>query len=156
MPSLSFLKKKRTREEKPDPSSSQPASPVTSVMPPNTHSKPFDSTTLVKTSTQSTQGMAATSCAVPQPHPPTIHSTLNHSTMSHPTVNHSREKPASVGGGLQMNPSHHQQVPYGLQPTPSPGQTGTPHNLPSINNLINISQNDGERGEIVNQTTLCS
>ena len=49
-----------------------------------------------------------------------------------------------------MNPPavhHHQpQAPYGLQHTPSPGQASTPHNLPSINNLINIPQNDGEYG----------
>jgi protein kinase A len=33
--------------------------------------------------------------------------------------------------------------PYGMNPTPSPGQIAMPHNLPSINNLINPPQTDG-------------
>lgn len=131
MPIPNFLKKKRTREEKPDHSSSQPASPVTPVTP--SASKPFEST-LVKSPTQTTQGSTASTSA-------TSHS--RRSTKSF------KETPASAGGGPQMNHSvvQHQQVPYGLQHTPSPGQAGTPHNLPSINNLINIPQNDGEQGE---------
>lgn len=129
MPSLNFLKKKRTREEKPD-SSSQPASPVTPVTP--THSKPFESSnSLVKSPTQSSYNTRASSSTIPQL--PQV-------------TNSSKETPALAGGGPQMNPSvtHHQQAPYGLQHTPSPGHGSMPHNLPSINNLINIPQNDGE------------
>lgn len=132
MPSLNFLKKKRTREDKPDPSASQPTSPVTPVTP--TISKPFESTNLFKSPTQTTQGTRTST------------STTSQSRLS------TKETPASAGGGPQMNlpVTHHQQAPYGLQHTPSPGQTGTPHNLPSINNLINIPQNDGEHGAKTN------
>lgn len=45
-----------------------------------------------------------------------------------------------------MNPSAVQAVPYGLQQSPSPGHMVTPHNLPSINNLINLPQTDGQHG----------
>lgn len=45
-----------------------------------------------------------------------------------------------------MNPSAVQAVPYGLQQSPSPGHMVTPHNLPSINNLINLPQTDGHHG----------
>ncbi|KAI1090889.1 Pkinase-domain-containing protein [Rostrohypoxylon terebratum] len=125
MPTLGFLKKKRTKEEKPDPSSSsQPTSPVTPVTP--TSSRTFESNSLTTIPTHST---AATSARPSQ---------------SQPTTKNSQEALASAGGGSQMNPSAvHQTAPYGLQPSPSPAQAGTPQNLPSINNLINLPQNDG-------------
>ncbi|RYP77984.1 hypothetical protein DL771_000843 [Monosporascus sp. 5C6A] len=127
MPSLNFLKKKRTREDKPDPSSSQPTSPVTPITP--TAAKPFDPTSLAKITTQNTQNTVASSNSVIQ---------------TQPLTNISQETPASAGGEPQMNlQAPVQQAPYGLSHSPSPGQTGTPHNLPSINNLINLPQNDG-------------
>lgn len=51
-----------------------------------------------------------------------------------------------------MNPPavHHQPVPYGIQQSPSPGHIVTPHNLPSINNLINLPQADGMDSEFLN------
>ncbi|KAK6841400.1 hypothetical protein PG990_006594 [Apiospora arundinis] len=128
MPSLGFLKKKRTREDKSDPSSSQPTSPVTPITP--TSARPFDNS-LSHTSTQTTTG-----------------SSLSHSHKSS-SGSYSGLKqtqaPASAGGGSQMNSlsSHQQQTPFGIQPTPSPGHVGTPQNLPSINNLINPPQVDG-------------
>ena len=127
MPSLNFLKKKRTRDDKPDPSGSQPTSPVTP-----THSKPFDASAFTKSPPQTSHNTAARGSTA---------------SKSHKSTNSIREAPASAGGGPPMNPSalhQHPQAPYGLQHTPSPGQTNTPHNLPSINNLINIPQNDGE------------
>ncbi|KAI1393744.1 Pkinase-domain-containing protein [Hypoxylon trugodes] len=122
MPTLGFLKKKRTKEEKLD-SSSQPTSPVTPITP--TSSRTFESSSLTTVPTHST---SATSTA----------------SQSQSTAQNNHEAPASAGGGPQMNPpAAHQAAPYGLQPTPSPAQVGTSHNLPSINNLINLPQNDG-------------
>ncbi|KAI8626861.1 Pkinase-domain-containing protein [Xylariaceae sp. FL1651] len=123
MPTLGFLKKKRTREDKTDPSSSQPTSPVTPVTP--TSSRAFESfTTNLSKSTSNTSFL----------------------TQSQSTTQ-SKETPASAGGGPQMNPpAVHPAAPYGIQHTPSPGQTATPHNLPSINNLINLPQTDGHHG----------
>ncbi|KAI0114963.1 Pkinase-domain-containing protein [Daldinia grandis] len=122
--SLGFLKKKRTKEDKPDPSS-QPTSPVTPITP--TSSRTFGSNSLTTVPTHST---AATSIA----------------SQSQSTTQSTQEAPASAGGGSQMNPPAAQAVPYGIQPSPSPAHTGTPQNLPSINNLINLPQNDGHPG----------
>ncbi|KAI0480677.1 Pkinase-domain-containing protein [Xylariaceae sp. FL0804] len=124
MPSLGFLKKKRTREDKNDPSGSQPASPVTPVTP--TSGKPFDSHFARKPSRAS----AAILQTQQQP-----------ATQQH-------EAPVAAGTGQPMNPPVTAQSvpPYGIQPTPSPGHAGTPQNLPSINNLINLPQNDGHHG----------
>ena len=49
---------------------------------------------------------------------------------------------------LQQQQQQQQQLqqpaaPYGIQPSPSPGQVGTPQAVPSINNLINTPQADG-------------
>ncbi|KAI2639684.1 Pkinase-domain-containing protein [Hypomontagnella submonticulosa] len=130
MPSLGFLKKKRTKEERPDHSSSQPTSPVTPITP--TSSRTFESGSITTVATHSTSATSTASQSQSQ---------------SQPSTQPAPEAPASAGGGPQMNPSvAHQAVPYGLQPTPSPAHTGTPQNLPSINNLINLPQNDGHLG----------
>ncbi|KAI1168642.1 Pkinase-domain-containing protein [Nemania serpens] len=122
MPSLGFLKKKRTREDKTDPSSSQPASPVTPVTP----TRGFESFNTIPSKSASITSASIQSQATGQ----------------------SIETPVSVAGGPQMNPPavHHQPVPYGIQHTPSPGHVVTPHNLPSINNLINLPQADAHHG----------
>ncbi|GAW19232.1 hypothetical protein ANO14919_087170 [Xylariales sp. No.14919] len=121
MPTLGFLKKKRTREDKTDPSSSQPASPVTPVTP----SRAFESfNTVPSKSTSNTSALTQSQ-----------------------SISQNIEKPAPAGGGPQMNPpAVHQAVPYGIQQSPSPGHMVTPHNLPSINNLINLPQTDGHHG----------
>ncbi|KAI0914476.1 Pkinase-domain-containing protein [Ustulina deusta] len=120
MPALGFLKKKRTREDKADPSSSQPTSPVT----PGTPTRAFESFNTIPKSTPNTSALA-------QPQP----------------TSQRNETPAPAGGGPQMNPpAVHQAVPYGIQQSPSPGHMVTPHNLPSINNLINLPQTDGHHG----------
>ncbi|KAK9416155.1 hypothetical protein SUNI508_09735 [Seiridium unicorne] len=133
MPSLGFLKKKRTRDDKTDPSSSQPASPVTPITPTISHN--FDNQ-LSQTPTQTTTGSAVS-------HTRTI------SSQNRPPSQEA-QKPASAGGGQPMNVvqshQHLQQPPYGIQPSPSPGQVGSPQNLPSINNLINMPQTDGAGG----------
>ncbi|KAI0969313.1 Pkinase-domain-containing protein [Xylaria arbuscula] len=121
MPTLGFLKKKRTREDKTDPSSSQPTSPVTPVTP----TRPFESfNTIPSKSTSNTSAVSQKQ-----------------------STNQSNEAPVPAGGGPQMNPlAAHQAVPYGIQQSPSPGHMGIPHNLPSINNLINLPQTDGHHG----------
>ncbi|KAI0481437.1 Pkinase-domain-containing protein [Xylaria cf. heliscus] len=121
MPTLGFLKKKRTREDKADPSSSQPTSPITPVTPTRAFESfntiPSKSTSITTTATQAQ------------------------------STSQSNETSVSAGGGPQMNPpAVHQAVPYGIQQSPSPGHMVTPHNLPSINNLINLPQTDGHHG----------
>ncbi|KAI1326383.1 Pkinase-domain-containing protein [Xylariaceae sp. FL0255] len=119
MPALGFLKKKRTREDKTDPSSSQPTSPVTP-----TTSKAFDS---FPSATTTISKSASNSISIVQPQP--VHQGQN------------TDAPVLAGGGSQMNSAAAQSaVPFGIQHTPSPGSTVTPHNLPSINNLINMPQ----------------
>ncbi|KAI0011803.1 Pkinase-domain-containing protein [Xylariaceae sp. FL0662B] len=129
MPTLGFLKKKRTREDKTDPSSSQPTSPVTPVAPAS--SKPFESSSHIASPSHS-KNISTSS----QPHPAT----------------QGKESSTLPGGGSQMNqPTMHQAAPYGIQPSPSPGQSGTPQNLPSINNLISLPQTDGHHSTTVPQ-----
>ncbi|KAI1111549.1 Pkinase-domain-containing protein [Nemania sp. NC0429] len=122
MPSLGFLKKKRTREDKTDPSSSQPASPITPVTP----TRGFESFNTI----------------------PSKSGSIASASIQSQITNHSVEAPVSVAGGPQMNSPavHHQPVPYGIQHTPSPGHVVAPHNLPSINNLINLPQADAHHG----------
>ncbi|KAJ2989445.1 hypothetical protein NUW58_g3461 [Xylaria curta] len=121
MPALGFLKKKRTREDKTDPSSSQPTSPITPVTP----TRAFESFNTIPSNSASNTSAA---------------------TQSQSTTK-SNESSASAGGGPQMNAqAAHPAVPYGIQHTPSPGHAITPHNLPSINNLINLPQTDGHHG----------
>jgi protein kinase A len=113
MPTLGFLKKKRTKESPPGQSnstSSQPTSPITP-----TTSRGFEES-LETLSTQST-----TSQKQPDPEPET------------PVK---EEPPTVVDKEPEMAQSvaHHGQQAY---PTPEP------QNLPSINNLINPPQHDG-------------
>ncbi|KAI0128864.1 catalytic subunit of camp-dependent protein kinase [Xylariales sp. AK1849] len=129
MPSLGFLKKKRTREDKTDRSSSQATSPETPITPTISHT--FDNP-LSATSTQKSTATTA--------------STVSHSrtTSQNQSGNQPTQTPASAGGGQPMNTIPiPQQHPHGIQPSPSPGHVGTPQNLPSINSLINPPQVDG-------------
>ncbi|KAK8050576.1 hypothetical protein PG994_012306 [Apiospora phragmitis] len=128
MPSLGFLKKKRTREDKSDPSSSQPTSPVTPITP--TSARPFDNS-LSHSSTHTTTGSSLS------------HTHTKSTSGSYQGLKET-QAPASAGGGSQMNSiSSQQQTPFGIQHTPSPGHAGQPQNLPSINNLIHPPQTDG-------------
>ncbi|KAI1818728.1 Pkinase-domain-containing protein [Poronia punctata] len=129
MPTLGFLKKKRTREDKTDPSSSQPSSPVTPVTP--TSSRAFESFNTIPSKSSSN----------------TSHPTQStQSTQSRPSASQGKETQPPAAGHQMNLPAPQQAVPYGLQHTPSPGQVVSPHNLPSINNLINLPQTDGHHG----------
>ncbi|KAK7969112.1 kinase-like domain-containing protein [Apiospora saccharicola] len=121
MPSLGFLKKKRTREDKSEPSTSQPTSPVTPITP--TSARPFDNS-LSHTSTRTTTGSSLS------------HTHTKSTSGSYSGLNET-QSPASAGVGSPMNSiSGQQQTPFGIQHTPSPSHAGTPQSLPSINNLI--------------------
>ncbi|KAK7740570.1 cAMP-dependent protein kinase catalytic subunit [Cytospora paraplurivora] len=115
MPSLGFLKKKRTREADP-PSASQPASPITP-----SGARSFDHSTLPTSSLQPANSQQQQQQQVaPAP------------------------RPLSVAEKATMNPATaHLNAPpnFGIPHTPSPGTD--PQNLPSIANLIHSSQNDG-------------
>ena len=119
MPTLGFLKKKRTKESsnpKDSPSSSQATSPITP-----TTSRGFDNS-IASVSSQSTAPQAQTAIADPI----------------------KEESPAVAGEQQPMTQgvAHHQQTFAA-----SPHTAGTPvpeqQKLPSINNLINPPQHDG-------------
>ncbi|PNY27947.1 Uncharacterized protein TCAP_02130 [Tolypocladium capitatum] len=116
MPSLGgFLKKKRTRDSHPDPSTSSSTSPVAATAP----SKPFDWTSSQQRSSAQQAGTAA------QLGPP-------------PTSSAHAQVPAAGSAQQQhMKPTVAQQgVPYATQ--------HDPQNLPAIRNLIHQQpQNDG-------------
>ncbi|KAK1751825.1 kinase-like domain-containing protein [Echria macrotheca] len=119
MPSLGFLKKKRTREANTDPSqTSNPTSPVTPT------AKAFDRGSLSSlTQSQSVASQATTQSAIsnrPETQP----------EMSHTT---STTLPQQIQG-----------YPIPPQPTPSPGTDVK--NVASISNLINPPQHDGPAG----------
>ncbi|KAK3379565.1 kinase-like domain-containing protein [Lasiosphaeria ovina] len=116
MPSLGFLKKKRTREANPDPSPpSNPTSPVTP-----TAARSFD---------QSIIPLAPPHTSVPQP-----------ALQSGPASKQDTQSDAAEKQ-QPMNSLPSQQLFLPPQNTPSPGTE--PHNLPRISNLINPPQNDG-------------
>lgn len=119
MPTLGFLKKKRTKESsgpKDSPSSSQATSPVTP-----TTSRTLDNS-IASVSTQST---------VPQAQAPLTD-----------TIKEESPAVADEQQPMTQGVAHHQQT-YAASPhtvgTPVPEQ----QNLPSINNLINPPQHDG-------------
>src|SRR3569833_2390214 len=115
MPTLGFLKKKRTREGNTDPSAnSQPSSHVTT-----TPAKPFE---------QSFDPAA-------QSHPSAAAPGLSHAGSA-------VRQDEITAAAAAMIPVSVQQAPFSPPaPTPSPGSE--PQNLPSISNLINPPQHDG-------------
>ncbi|KAL0931703.1 camp-dependent protein kinase catalytic subunit [Colletotrichum truncatum] len=122
MPTLGFLKKKRTREANQDPQgASLPTSPVTP-----TSSKPFDSsisTTLSSLSSNSQAPSHGGTGQKPQQDPASSDAAKNQQMY-----------PVSV------HPPPNQSAPH----QPHHNQQGEPQqNLPSINNLINPPQHDG-------------
>lgn len=124
MPSLGFLKKKRTREADP-PSASQPASPVTP-----TAARSFDHSTF-PTSVPVQSANSQQQQQQQQPPPPQQVAPA--------------PRPLSESEKAAMNPATAQlPAPTSFVPpvhSPSPGTD--PQNLPSIANLIHSSQNDG-------------
>lgn len=116
MPSLGFLKKKRTREGNSDPpNNSQPTSPVTPSA-----VKSFDRNAAAHTPHADASSAPAT---------------------SQPTASSLQGRPAETS---EKQPMHNPQLQHSYvspQPTPSPGTE--PHNIPRIANLINPPQHDG-------------
>ena len=133
MPTLGFLKKKRTRESpgqndlasSPSASAfSQPNSPITP-----TSSRGFDNS-ITSVSTQST---------APQSLPTSQSSDANKTDISPPVGEHSN----------MQEVAQQQQPQTSYPPTTIPGQ----QNLPSINNLINPPQHDGAGHSAPSQMT---
>lgn len=129
MPSLGFLKKKRTRDGNSDPSSSNPTSPV--------NTKPFDNSSQPQVQTGDGQaGAAATSQA------------QNSSILATIATSQQQQQPASGNSNPQQQDGAqpHQQAPMNsqqqqpIQGQAYGGQDG--QNLPTINNLMN-PQGDG-------------
>ena len=126
MPTLGFLKKKRTKESPPgqkDLPSSQPTSPITP-----TSSKPFDNP-IDNASTHSSNPQSHTE---PQPEPQSA------AAAPPPSTNPAEaESPAAVGEQPDMaqNVATHQQQ-HVYHPTDQ-------QNLPGINSLVNPPQHDG-------------
>lgn len=118
MPTLGFLKKKRTREDKTDPSPpSNPTSPVTP-----TAARPFEGAVPLS------QQISAAS-----------------QQSSYSTTSTKRDfQPELADSSAAMNSLPVQQQPYPPQPTPSPG-TEQP-NLPRIANLIHPSHQHDNGG----------
>ncbi|KAK5664128.1 hypothetical protein OQA88_343 [Cercophora sp. LCS_1] len=122
MPSLGFLKKKKTREEKPDLASpSNPTSPVTP-----TTAKGFEQTVIPLAPSISTVSQA-----------PSVSTTIS-----------KQDTQPGVPDQSTMNSLPIQQPPFIPQHTPSPG-TDVAQNYPHISNLINPPQppqDDGSAG----------
>lgn len=121
MPTLGFLKKKRTKESsgsKDSPSSSQATSPITP-----TNSRGFDNPIASISSTP----------AAPQAQ-----------AASQSTASTNQESPAGAGEQQPMTQGiAHQQQTYAASPHNTGASPAEQQNLPSINNLINPPQHDG-------------
>lgn len=128
MPSLGgFLKKKRTRDSNPDPSTSNPTSPVAAATP----SRPFDSTSSQQRSSAFSSGSQHQAGTAAQPGPP---STSPPAHAQVPAAGPTTQQPTQQ---QQMNPDVAQQgAPYATT-------QHDPQNLPAIRNLIHQQpQND--------------
>ncbi|KAM5364738.1 hypothetical protein ACJZ2D_011389 [Fusarium nematophilum] len=144
MPSLGFLKKKRTREGNSDPSASNPTSPVTPTSRSKSISKAFGSSLLPRSSRNSTSVPAAHTNAQPhqqqqpqQQHPQQVGS---HQAGTAPQSN---LPSASVQQTTAANEAERQQTMNSVQqPSYAAGNAmqHDPQSLPSINNLINPPQ----------------
>jgi len=123
MPTLGFLKKKRTREGNSDPSStSQPTSPVTP-----TAQKLFDQGSSIPAG-----GSYSTAAS------------------SAPSTSGAAGSPQQTSEKAGMHPALHQTAAFTPPAhTPSPGTDS--QNLPSISNLINPTQHDGASHQYTTQ-----
>ncbi|KAJ4314249.1 cAMP-dependent protein kinase catalytic subunit [Fusarium piperis] len=147
MPSLGFLKKKRTREGNSDPASN-PTSPVTPTSRSKSISKAFGSSLLPRTSRNSTSVPAT------QTNP----SAQQQQQQQQPQHQPQQQPDAQAGTAPQSNPpsapaqqtaavsdAERQQTMNSVNVQQPPYATGNamhhdPQNLPSINNLINPPQ----------------
>ncbi|KAH7170346.1 kinase-like domain-containing protein [Dactylonectria macrodidyma] len=136
MPSLGFLKKKRTRDGNSDPSSSNPTSPVTptSFIRSASISRPFASL-LPRSSTTSTSSPVAATTGQPQTQAQAqaqAGTAPQAQIQSHPTPA-AHQAAANEAERQQMNSVNVLSTSY----PPGPALPHEPQNLPSINNLIN-------------------
>lgn len=144
MPSLGFLKKKRTREGNSDPSSSNPTSPVTptsstSFIRSASISRPFSSL-LPRSSTTSTSSPVAASTAQTHAQAPASAGTAPQpQTQSHPHPSAPAHQTAATEAERQQMNSVNVLTPSYQAGSPNPHD---PQNLPSISNLINPPQHD--------------
>ncbi|KAH8737934.1 kinase-like domain-containing protein [Ilyonectria robusta] len=144
MPSLGFLKKKRTREGNSDPSSSNPTSPVTptsstSFIRSASISRPFSSL-LPRSSTTSTSSPVAASTAQTHAQAPASAGTAPQpQTQSHPYPSAPAHQTAATEAERQQMNSVNVLAPSYPAGSPNPHD---PQNLPSISNLINPPQHD--------------
>lgn len=149
MPSLGFLKKKRTREGNSDPSASNPTSPVTPTSSRSKSiSKTFGSSLLPRTSKNSTSGnnnqaqnSATQGNAQQQQQQPHHHQVV---TQTNPRFDSSNPPSAPAQQQQQQptstsNEAEKQQTMNSVQSNYQQGNSmhHDPQNLPSINNLIN-------------------
>lgn len=129
MPSLGFLKKKRTRDGNSDPSSSNPTSPV--------NTKPFDTSSQPQAQTGNGQaGAAATS----QAQNSSISATIAASQQQQQQPASGNSNPQQQAQPQQQQAPMNAQQQQPIQGQAYGGQDG--QNLPTINNLMN-PQGDG-------------
>ncbi|KAJ6788655.1 hypothetical protein PWT90_04964 [Aphanocladium album] len=129
MPSLGFLKKKRTREGNSDPSSSNPTSPVTP-----TNSKSFDT---------SRQSAGAAANAASQASPPShgAAQSANPTPASTTAISQQQAQAASESSATQQQqPQQQQQQTSQMNPVYGGAGTLEHQNLPTISNLMNTQQ----------------
>ncbi|KAJ4170025.1 cAMP-dependent protein kinase catalytic subunit [Fusarium falciforme] len=147
MPSLGFLKKKRTREGNSDPASN-PTSPVTPTSRSKSISKAFGSSLLPRTSRNSTSVPAAqtnTSAQQQQQQQQPQHQPQQHPDAQAGTAPQSNPPSAPAQQTAAVSDAERQQTMNSVNVQQPPYVTGNamhhdPQNLPSINNLINPPQ----------------
>ncbi|KAF5012610.1 hypothetical protein FDECE_1343 [Fusarium decemcellulare] len=134
MPSLGFLKKKRTREGNSDPASN-PTSPVTPTSRSKSISKAFGSSLLPRTSRNSTSVPTSQQQPPQQQQQPQQQADSQAGTapQSNPPSASAQQTAAVHDGDQTMNSVNVQQAPYAT----GNGMHHDHQNLPSINNLIN-------------------
>ncbi|RSL49611.1 cAMP-dependent protein kinase type 1 [Fusarium sp. AF-6] len=143
MPSLGFLKKKRTREGNSDPASN-PTSPVTPTSRSKSISKAFGSSLLPRTSRNSTSVPAAQTNTSAQQQQPQ-HQPQQHPDAQAGTAPQSNPPSAPAQQTAAVSDAERQQTMNSVNVQQPPYVTGNamhhdPQNLPSINNLINPPQ----------------
>ncbi|KAM0436899.1 hypothetical protein ACHAPT_002612 [Fusarium lateritium] len=150
MPSLGFLKKKRTREGNSDPASN-PTSPVTPTSRSKSISKAFGSSLLPRTSRNSTSVPAAQTNTTTnaqqqqQQHPPQHQPQQQQPDAQAGTAPQSNPPSAPAQQTAAVSDAERQQTMNSVNVQQPPYVTGNamhhdPQNLPSINNLINPPQ----------------
>ncbi|RSM09271.1 cAMP-dependent protein kinase type 1 [Fusarium ambrosium] len=145
MPSLGFLKKKRTREGNSDPASN-PTSPVTPTSRSKSISKAFGSSLLPRTSRNSTSVPAAqTNTSAQQQQQQPQHQPQQHPDAQAGTAPQSNPPSAPAQQTAAVSDAERQQTMNSVNVQQPPYVTGNamhhdPQNLPSINNLINPPQ----------------